>query len=252
MNLLKKVVLSIFIIVLSSCAEYKIDKLAQKKEKQFYSSKGFALIYEDNLYQQKIINRKINNDQVILMHSFLKKNTPIKIINPVNSKVLETRVHKIANYPKIFNIVISKKAASILDLDIENPYLEVFEIKKNITFVAKESNTFEEEKNVAEKAPVQEIQVDTLTSKKVEIKEKIDKKNKYVLVISDFYYLESAVNLKKKLTNSTQINNFLIKKVNNNKYRLSVGPFENFNSLKYTYISLNNLGFDDLNIYTIK
>ena len=65
MNLLKKVVLLIFIIVLSSCAEYKIDKLSQKKEKQFYSSKGFALIYEDNLYQQKIINRKINNDQVL-------------------------------------------------------------------------------------------------------------------------------------------------------------------------------------------
>ncbi len=41
----------------------------------------------------------------------------------------------------------------------------------------------------------------------------------------------------------------LVKKINDNKYRLLVGPFENFNALKTTYISLNNLGFDNLNVY---
>ena len=46
-----------------------------------------------------------------------------------------------------------------------------------------------------------------------------------------------------------QINNFSVDKINDNKYRLSAGPFKNFNSLKSTYISLNNLGFEDLNIY---
>jgi len=30
---------------------------------------------------------------------------------------------------------------------------------------------------------------------------------------------------------------------------LLVGPFNNFNALKTIYISLNNLGFEDLNIY---
>ena len=39
-----------------------------------------------------------------------------------------------------------------------------------------------------------------------------------------------------------------IKKINNKKYRLYAGPFENFNSLKSTYISLNKLGFADLDI----
>ena len=67
--------------------------------------------------------------------------------------------------------------------------------------------------------------------------------------MSDFYYLETASNLKKRLAKDTQLNNFYIKKINNNKYRLSVGPFKNFNALKSTYISLNNLGFEDLNIY---
>jgi len=55
--------------------------------------------------------------------------------------------------------------------------------------------------------------------------------------------------LKLHLEKESQIKNFLIKKINENKYRLSVGPFKNFNALKSTYISLNNLGFHDLNIY---
>ena len=46
-----------------------------------------------------------------------------------------------------------------------------------------------------------------------------------------------------------KIDNIEVKKINDNKYRLLVGPFENFNALKKTYISLNNLGFEDLNIY---
>jgi len=41
----------------------------------------------------------------------------------------------------------------------------------------------------------------------------------------------------------------LLKKINNKKYRLYAGPFKNFNALKKTYISLNQLGFDDLNVY---
>ena len=37
--------------------------------------------------------------------------------------------------------------------------------------------------------------------------------------------------------------------ISNNKYRLLAGPFKNFNTLKTSYISLNNLGFENLNIY---
>ena len=43
--------------------------------------------------------------------------------------------------------------------------------------------------------------------------------------------------------------NFYVKKIKKNVYRLYAGPFQNFNALKSTYISLNNLGFEDLNIY---
>ena len=79
-------------------------------------------------------------------------------------------------------------------------------------------------------------------------KEKI-KNEKFIILISDFYYKDSALNLKKDLANKTSLNNIYIKKINDTKYRLLAGPFENFNALKTTYISLNNLGFEDLNIY---
>ena len=57
------------------------------------------------------------------MHSQLKTNTPLKIINPVNSKVIETKIYKKAKYPEIFNIVISRKIEAILELDEKNPYV---------------------------------------------------------------------------------------------------------------------------------
>ena len=73
--------------------------------------------------------------------------------------------------------------------------------------------------------------------------------NNFIIVISDFYYENSANELMNELSKKTTINNLSVKKINNNKYRLLSGPFKNFNALKTTYISLNNLGFESLNIY---
>ena len=249
MNLKKIILTFISIIALYSCADYSTYEGTQKKEKQYYSSSGFALIYEDNLYVQKVVNKKINNEDIKVMHSLLKTNTPIKIINPANSKVIETKIYKKANYPKIFTIVVSERIASILELDLDNPFVEVIEVKKNKTFVAKKTNIYEEEKNVAEKAPVDEIKMDNLTVNEDKDKKKVFKDNNFIIVINDFYYEDSAINLKNELSKKNKFNNILVRKISNNKYRLLVGPFKNFNALKTTYISLNNLGYEDLNIY---
>ena len=64
------------------------------------------------------IDYKIKENGMIVFHSFLKKNTPVKIINPVNSKVLSTKIYSKANYPDIFVITISKEIAEVLDLDL--------------------------------------------------------------------------------------------------------------------------------------
>ena len=91
MNINKKILASIFILLLYSCANYNTGKSIKEKNKLYYSSSGFALIYDENLYVDKITNRKIDNEEIIVMHNILKKNTPIKIINPENSKFVETK-----------------------------------------------------------------------------------------------------------------------------------------------------------------
>ena len=246
----KKLILFLILsLQLYACADSQRVKTIIDKEKHYFSSSGFALVFENNLYVQKVVNRKLNNDHIVVMHSVLKRGTPVKIINPENSKIVETKIDKKANYPKIFNVVISKKVASILELNIDNPYVEIIEVKKNRTFIAKESNTFEEEKKVADKAPVEKIKMNILTNDETKIKEKLVREYNYILIINDFYYLDSAHNLKKELSKKIKTDNFKIKKINNKKYRLYAGPFKNFNALKTTYISLNDLGFENLNIY---
>ena len=235
-------------VFICSCADYN-KKNNFINEKKLFSSSGFVLVYSDQSYIDKVINKKIDNNKMVIAHSKLKKNTLVKIINPENSKFVTLKISKNAKYPKVFNAVISKQVANNLELDLDNPFVEVFEQKKNKTFVAKESNTFDEEKNVANKAPVDEVKMDDLSENGISKSENIYKKNNFYLIISDFYYLETANSLKVDLTEKTDINNFLIKKINKNKFRLKTGPFKNFNALKDSYIKLTNLGFEDLNVH---
>jgi len=246
MKLNKFFLLFFLLFIFSSCADLKVNKKIENKK--YYSSSGFALIYSDDLFQDRVVNKKLNNSKIVVMHNILRTNTPIKIINPINSRFIDTKVHKQAIFPNIFHVLISNEVSSILELDKNNPYVEIFEIKKNKTFVAKKSNIFDEEKNVAEKAPINEIEINNLGHVEKKSSKEIKKEN-FIIVISDFYYLESANNLKTDLENKTKIKDISIKKINNNKYRLFIGPFENFKALKKTYISLNNLGFDALNVY---
>ena len=89
-----------------------------------------------------------------------------------------------------------------------------------------------------------------LSTEKNDEKTKLTNKKQFIILISDFYYKDSAINLKRELIKKIKLNNIYIKKINNTKYRLFIGPFENFNALKTTYISLNNLGFESLNVYS--
>ena len=245
---LNKIFIFFLIIFIYSCTNVGSYKSKDKIEKRYFTSKGFALIYEDSLYENKTIKKKIKNDEYVVLHSFLKKNSHIRIINPDNSKFIDTKININTNYPNIFSAVISKKIATDLELNIDNPYIEIQEIKVNKKFVAKESNIYQEERQVAENAPVTEITMDNLFSDEVETIKKT-KKLVFFIVISDFYYSTTAMELKKDLLVKTKLDNILVKKISNNKYRLLAGPFKNFNALKSSYISLNNLGFEGLNIF---
>ena len=166
MKFFKKFIIIFNSLLLFSCANYEVNKSTSFDERKYYNSKGFALIYEDELYEQKVVNRKINNDQLSLLHDTLKRNTIVEITNPVTSISIEAKVINKAKYPDIFNIVISEKIAKLLKLNRDNPFVEINEVKKNKTFIAKKANTYDEEKNVAEKAPIDEVKIDDLTKEK--------------------------------------------------------------------------------------
>ena len=237
----------IFIFLFSCTQDMKIIKKHSKVREPTYSSKGFALIYEDSIFERKIVNKKLNNDQNYVLHSFLKNNTLVSISNPFNSKSLTAKVRKTYKYPSIYNIVITKKMADNLDLDINNPYVEVLTIKKNDKFIAKEASIFEEEKNVANKAPVTSININDLSvsTPKIEVKKK---KPTYIINIAEFYFLESAEAVKNRFEKKVNLENIKIKKISKNKFKVYFGPYASFNSIKETYFSLNELGFEDLDI----
>ena len=230
-----------------SCAENV--KLINKEKidlKKAFTSKGFTLIYEDKLYKQKIIKKKINNRDFNIMHSFLNPNTYVKIFNPKNSKFVIAKVKYKSEFPAIYNSIISKRIADEIDLDLNEPYIEIVEIKKNSTFIAKKAKMFKEEKNVANKAPVDEINIISL-SKNVNTA----KKNQYIINIGDYYFEDSAIAVKDRLTNETGISNIKIEKLSKNKYRVFSGFFDSFNSMKETYYKINNLGFELLNVIIV-
>ena len=100
----------------------------QTKNEISYSSQGFALVYEDFLYSDKIVNKRLNNEKYHVLHSSLKAMTLVKIYNPENSKSVTAKVKSISDFPAIYSTVITKRIADDLNLDIENPYIEIVKI----------------------------------------------------------------------------------------------------------------------------
>ena len=67
--------------------------------------------------------------------------------------------------------MITTRIANELSIDLNEPYVDLVLISENSTFIAKKAKTFDEEKNVAEKAPVDGITIDNLGTE-------LNKKNK--------------------------------------------------------------------------
>ncbi len=239
----------IFVFLFSCTQDMKIIKKPSKIEEPTptYFSKGFALIYDNSVYENKIVDKKLNNGQNYVLHSFLKNNILVSISNPFNSKSLTAKIRKTIGYPSIYNIVITKKMADKLELDINNPYVEVLSIRENDKFIAKEASIFDEEKKVAIKAPVTSINVNDMSASTVKIKVN-KKKPSYIIDIAEFYFLEFAETVKIRFEEEANLENIKIKKISKNKFKVYSGPHAYFNSVKDTYFSLNKLGFENLNI----
>ena len=116
-----------------------------------YRNKGFALIYDKKLYDKKILSRELDERSLIIFQRNLKKGTQVKITNILNNKSLLVNVGYKANYPLFNNTVISSRIAKELNINIEEPYVEIISISNNSLFIANRAKTYEEEKKLLTK-----------------------------------------------------------------------------------------------------
>ena len=209
-----------------------------------YTSKGFALIYDENDYQKKIISTKLNPNNIEIGHNQLNKNSYVVITNPINKKSLTLKVSKKVKYPDFFKVLITEKLANELNLNPKMPYIEIEKRVKNKSFVAKKAVTHSEEKNVLTKVPITKVKINDI-SKDSKDPSKNQYANKYSIIVGNFYSKKWAESLIDILVNE-DINKevFRVIKLGKNNYQLLAGPYTSINTLKSDYFKLNKYGFD--------
>ncbi len=243
----RNILILISFIFLVGCEQYKLNKsnkLNLKPEKK-YNNTGFALIYDQDLNIKKLDNRSLE-----IFHKNLKNKSLVKITNPLNNKSLIASVksNKV-KFSNFYNSIISNRIAETLELNKNEPYIEIILISRNSTFVAKKAKTFDEEKEVAEKAPVDGIKISNLSDEIDKMKSKISNKRfSYSIKIADFYYKKTANLMIQRIKSETTISNIKLIKLSQTNYRVLIGPFNDINSLKESFDKMNSLYFENLEI----
>ena len=214
-----------------------------------FTNKGFTLVFDDILFQENIIDKKMDDRSYFIFQRNLKKNSTVKITNLLNNKSVIAKVKSNkSNYPLFFNSVITKRISEDLEINQDEPYVEIALITNNSSFIAKKAKTWEEEKEVAEKAPIDGIVINDLN--KTKVKKKVDKSNKflYSIKIADFYYKKSAQQMVERIKNKTSIKRYKVLSLSKTKFRVILGPFNDINSLKNSYNNVLLLNFENLEI----
>ena len=246
----KFLLLIITFFILSACNQeiHKDDKINVISE-QKYKNTGFTLVYNNSLKNEKKISKKIDERSLIIFHKNLRKDSFVKITNPSNQKTIIAKV--ISNnvkFSEFYNSVITNRIAEELSLNLDEPYIELVLISQNSTFIAKKAKTFEAEKKVAEKVPVDGIKIDNLGAE-IEKKEKTNLvKFSYSIKIADFYYKDSAKNMIKRIKNETKLKDPIIEKLSNTKYRVLLGPFSDIKKIEESFNEMKSLNFENLEI----
>tara|TARA_B100001250_G_C19584762_1_gene693702 strand:+ start:121 stop:873 length:753 start_codon:yes stop_codon:yes gene_type:complete len=243
-----KLILIIFFTIFFYGCEQSINNKNKKlmfKIEDKYKNAGFALIYNDDLKDiKKIEPRSLN-----IYHKTLKKKSMVKITNPDNGLYLiaEVKSNKV-KFSNFYNSVLSSRIAETLILDKSEPYVKIVLISKDSTFIAKKAKTFDEESKVAEKAPIDGIQINDLNVKKSKKKIIKNKVFSYSIKVADFYYKDTAKIMLSRIKKESSIKNLKIIKLSKTKYRLLIGPFNDIKSLKDTFENMNVFKFENLEI----
>ena len=247
----KIILLLLTTFILTGCNQDNQSKNSIKFSPELkYKNKGFTLVYNNDLRKKKKITKRINNRALIIFHKNLKKDSFVKITNPVNQKTIIAKV--ISNkvkFSEFYNSVITMRIAEELSLNLNEPYIDLVLISQNSTFIAKKAKTFDEEKNVAEKAPVDGIKIDIINDTKNKSKNIIKNSNfRYSIKIADFYYKDSAEIMVNRIISETSITDPSIKKLSKTKYRVLLGPFNDIKKLEESFNNIKLLNFENLEI----
>lgn len=235
----------IILIFFTSCANNSYYNNQNKP----LNSKGFAYIYNEKDFFNKIINKKLDNNTLQVGHNYLRPGTLIKLINPKTKDSIVLKISKRVNYPDFYKILITNQVASNLKIKKNLPLVEVLEIKKNKSFIAEKSKIYTEEKKIFTNAPVESVKIDNI-SKVSNVEKKINNET-FSIIVGEFYSKNSALELKKRIID--ELPNFDDNKLNinakkSNKIILFSGPYNSINLIKNDYIHLKNFGFEELDI----
>jgi hypothetical protein len=236
--------ISLFFFGCEQSAKNKLNNI-NFKPANMYKNSGFALVYNEELINVNELETK----SLDIYHKSLKKRSMVKITNPLNNKYLIAQVKSNKfRFSKFYNSIISKRIAEELELNLDEPYVELVLIQKDSTFVAKKAKMFDEERSVAEKAPVDGIQINDLNIKKVKKKISKNKHFSYSIKVADFYYKNSAQLMVDRIKTETSIINISIIGLSKTKFRVLIGPFDDIQSLKDSFEEMDPFDFENLEI----
>jgi hypothetical protein len=135
-------ILTIFLILfLTACQQIDGDrKVINYSNYLKYSNTGFTLVYDEQLKKDNKISKKIDDRALVIFHKKIKKNSFVKITNPVNNKSIIAKViSNNAQFSDFYNSVITTRIANELSIDLDEPYVDLVLISQNSTFIAKKS-----------------------------------------------------------------------------------------------------------------
>ncbi len=241
---MKYKIILIFIFITSCSHNY-----SSSNTKAPFNSKGFAYIFNVKDFDDKIIKRKLDHTSFEVAHNKLRPGSLIKITNIKSNNSIIIKTSKRFEYPKFYKILITKPVADKLRLDKDLPLVEVIEVKKNKSFVAKKTKIYKEEEKIHSNAPVQTVTINNISkSNKIDNKKKV---NNFDIIIAEFYSKQSAIFLKKRIIEEmTNFNHkkLIVKLQKSGKTSLISGPYNSINLMKNDYIQLINFGFEELDI----
>ena len=231
-------------LLFCSCTTTSMNKY----EKPVLSSKGFAYIYNLKDYENKLIKKKINSDEMIIAHNKAKRGSLLKITNPNNGKNIILKNSFRLDYPDFYKVLITKSISNQIGLNENFPYVEVEELKKNKSFIAKKAETYDEEKQLGVKAPVEKVKINNISKTKIKT---FNEQPEFVIILGNFYSQESAKLLVKRVkTESLSLRNkkISIDKKNKHNFEVFLGPYKTIKMIKNDYIALKQINFDEVDI----